>query len=437
MNVPPEYIDLPREDLIAIILDLKRQVRVLEEKLAKSQRPSRMPGTKPEEAPAQTEEKQRSARKHSFVRRRSEPTETIAHKPEQCPDCGTTLAGGWVQRTREVIELVLTKPSVTAHQLWARRCPVCEKRVIATPNLGAVVRGKQRLGVGLTSVVAYLRETLSLPVDRIVELLRTCFGVELSAGAVVACIQRVAEAGKSAVEALREAIRLSPVVHADETGWRENGKNGYIWSISTPDARAFSYGKRDTAAFHAALGEGFAGVLVSDFYAVYAQDAGTHQWCWAHLLRDLHDLRTLWPEDGHLAAWVTAVKAVYDRARETPLPPLWERGTVMRSFQWELERLCEPVADDDRGPQARLARRMLKHSGGLFTFVGTPGVPADNNAAERSLRHLVTSRKVSGGSRSSNGTEAKMTLASLFGTYRLRGINPITACRALLISPQP
>ena len=37
-------------------------------------------------------------------------------------------------------------------------------------------------------------------------------------------------------------------------------------------------------------------------------------------------------------------------------------------------------------------------------FVAEPDVPADNNPAERSRRHLVISRKVSGGTRSERGT---------------------------------
>ena len=69
-------------------------------------------------------------------------------------------------------------------------------------------------------------------------------------------------------------------------------------------------------------------------------------------------------------------------------------------------------------------------------FVAHPAVPADNNAAERSLRHLVTSRKISGGTRSQQGTNSKMALASLFGTWRATGLNPFLNCRQLLISPQ-
>ena len=68
--------------------------------------------------------------------------------------------------------------------------------------------------------------------------------------------------------------------------------------------------------------------------------------------------------------------------------------------------------------------------------VAHPEAPADNNGAERSLRHLVTSRKSSGGTRSPAGTATKMTLATLFGTWRLQGRNPLEECRALLASPQ-
>ena len=46
---------------------------------------------------------------------------------------------------------------------------------------------------------------------------------------------------EAAVEALKAAIRASPAVQADETGWRENGMNGSIWSVSTPSVRSYEY----------------------------------------------------------------------------------------------------------------------------------------------------------------------------------------------------
>ena len=54
-----------------------------------------------------------------------------------------------------------------------------------------------------------------------------------------------------------------------------------------------------------------AGVLVSDFYAAYNHYPGLKQRCWAHLLRDIHDLKGLYPEDAGLAQWAEAVHQVY------------------------------------------------------------------------------------------------------------------------------
>ncbi len=98
--------------------------------------------------------------------------------------------------------------------------------------------------------------------------------------------------------------------------------------------------------------------------------------------------------------------------------------------------LGQPFRHDPSATQAKLCRRMENHIRELFVFVAEPAAPSDNNAAERSLRHLVISRKISGGTRSERGTERKMTLASIFGAWRAQGLNPLAACRQLLISPQ-
>ena len=87
-------------------------------------------------------------------------------------------------------------------------------------------------------------------------------------------------------------------------------------------------------------------------------------------------------------------------------------------------------------PQAGLCQRMEHHLAELFVFVADPTVPPTSNAAERSLRHLVTCRKISGGTRSAEGTATKLTLASLFGTWRAQGLNPLEQCRHLLAAPQ-
>ncbi len=154
------------------------------------------------------------------------------------------------------------------------------------------------------------------------------------------------------------------------------------------------------------------------------------------MLRDIHDLRALYPDDAPLGRWADAVHDVYEKAKAFTLPSERPRRRAQLALEQRLLALCQPYRDDPSAVQAKLCRRVEKHIKELFVFVAEPETPPDNNAAERSRRHLVVSRKVSGGTRSPRGTETKMTLASAFGAWRAQGLNPRSVCRQLLISPQ-
>ena len=296
--------------------------------------------------------------------------------------------------------------------------------------------GRQRLGVNLISRIATLREEGRLPIRSIQWYLRTVHQLRLSVGAIVSAIHQTAQQAQPAVAAILDRIRASPVVHADETGWRQNGNNGYVWTFSTPTERYFLRRGRGKAVVDEALSESFSGVLVSDFYAAYHHYDGPKQRCWAHLLRDIHDLVALYPKDTALAQWAAAVHQLYVEARSFTHPQAQRRRTAQLAWERQLLVIGQPFLADPLALQGRLCRRIERHIKELFVFVAEPDVPSDNNPAERSLRHLVISRKVSGGTRSERGTESKMTLASVFGTWRARGLNPLAACRQLLTSPQ-
>ena len=194
------------------------------------------------------------------------------------------------------------------------------------------------------------------------------------------------------------------------------------------------------------------GVLVSDFYAADHHYDGPKQRCWAHpcssqgqaLRRDIHDLRVLYADDLQLVQWAEAVHQLYQQAKASTHPAEQQRRSAQLALERRLTALCLPCLDDPSAAQARLCRRVNNHSkslprtgcGELFVFVAHPEVPADNNAAERSLRPVVISRKISGGTRSTQGTETKMTLASIFSTWRAQDLNTLATCKQLLASPQ-
>ena len=127
---------------------------------------------------------------------------------------------------------------------------------------------------------------------------------------MVGTTRKGADKGQTELAGILERIQCSPVVHADETGWREEGHNGYVWTFSTPALRR----GRGKTVVDEVLGEEVGGVLVSDFYAAYHHYDGPKQRCWAHLLRDVHDLPAHYPQDHRLAQWADAVHQLYRRA---------------------------------------------------------------------------------------------------------------------------
>ena len=116
----------------------------------------------------------------------------------------------------------------------------------------------------------------------------------------------------------------------------------------------------------------------------------------------------LYPKDTSLAQWAAAV-------HQLSRPGLSPILSTTRRTAWPWSgrlAICQPFLADPLALQGRLCRRIERHIKELFVFVAEPDVPSDNNPAERSLRHVVISRKISGGTRSERGTESKMTLAS-------------------------
>jgi hypothetical protein len=423
--------------LAARMGELALRVRELEERQPPT-RPPGLAGNRIEPARPAQAKRPRKKRAVNRARVRMVPTAREVHALAQCPGCGRALGGGSVAWTREVLELPPPAPvRVTAHVYLKRHCAHCRRTWTPAADLAGVVAGQSRLGVGLVSTSATLRAVGRWPLDTIRWYLATFHDLRLSVGALVQARKRVADAGADLIAGIRRQIGRSAVVHADETGWRENGQNGSVWSFSTPEARYFTRAGRNKEVVGEVLGDRFDGVLVSDFYAGYDHDPGVQQRCWAHLLRDADDLARRHPTDPALAAWVAGLHDLYAQAtafaRGTAAPP--DRRQAKRRYETLLLAHCPPVPAPDQSPQRVLCQRVRDYLPALFEFVLDPAIPATNNAAERSLRHLVTCRKISGGTRSEEGTATKMALATLFGTWRAEGRNPFTACRQLLAEP--
>jgi transposase len=437
--------ELTREELVELVLKLHETVQVQAERISElEEQISKLNGSKskPDWVKANVPKKEKGSRKkrsQSFARKRLPPTEVVYHAFDTCPDCGRKLSGGTVKSRHQVIDIPETPIIVTDHCFVERYCGVCHKR--HTPDasvvLGDIVVGKKSTGISLMSLIAYLKIVCRVPVSLIKKLLSSLYGFEVSKGEICELLHEVARMGQDEYANILNKVRGSPVVHGDETGWREDGVSGYVWSFSTPQQRFLLYRhSRASSVVKEVLGDEFTGALVSDFYGAYNIYDGIKQRCWVHLLRDMKDLAEKHAGDTSVVAWVNTIYDVYHRAKETVNAGYSdvERCRLRQNFECELLDLAQPYLKDKKAPQRVLAQRIDRFLGELFTFVQCPEVPSENNAAERAVRPTVIARKVSGGTRSPRGSETNSILRSLFETWSLQGCNALEGCKQMIMT---
>src|SRR5713101_8574083 len=193
------------------------------------------------------QEEQKKARKkrdgrHNRARPRSTPTQIVEHRLVTCPACHVRLGGVSLARSREVIDVPPPPPvEVTEHRIYKGWCAGCQHWYEAPVDFHDQVVGQGRIGVRLASLIATLRTVMRLPIRQIQAYLLTLHGIRISIGEIVELLHRIKDQMQPQLETLKREIRASPAVQADETGWREDGLNGYIWSVSTPSVRYYEY----------------------------------------------------------------------------------------------------------------------------------------------------------------------------------------------------
>ena len=350
---------------------------------------------------------------HEPSRRELLPPEQVDqiedHWPAVCEECKATLPGELRAEVGEparyqVTELPRVQAHVTEHRLHSQFCECCGHATEAV--LPGVVPGGA-FGPRLRAVIALCAGRYRLSKRVTQELLSDVLGVELALGSVCNVERQVSEALAAPVEEAREFVRQQPVVHADETGWREDKGRAWLWTATTALVTVFQIAKsRGAVVAKQMLGEAFAGFLVVDRWAAY-EWTELRQLCWAHLLRDFQGFvdrggtGALLGEK--LLAQARTMFELWHRVRDKTL--------TRRTFQHRMKPIEKRILRLLRKAQLRaetrtagMAREILDRRNYLWTFVDTDGVEPTNNAAERAIRPAVLWRKGSFGTDSANGS---------------------------------
>ena len=367
------------------------------------------------------------------------PAPLDASGQPSCPHCNTQLSG--VKRHRRIVEdLVPAQVITSCYHTTSGYCPSCrrqvETRAEEQPPPADLPHGQ--LGLNALATAAVMRVCYRLPLRQITRLFAQVPGLKLSPAAVVKQLRRLSRWLEGQYERLKLALRAAGVVHADETGWRTDGRNHYLWTLTNATHTLYHVDRsRSGKVIVGLLGKSFGhqggGKLVSDFYSAYDRVGGRQQKCLAHLLRELRDTTAKRPPlKGH--PFFRRCKRLVREMLELKRRRNQLRARDYRHRVGLLERRLGRLKDQswDDADANRLAKRLHKHRQQLTTFLHEAEVDGTNNAAEGALRPAVVMRKITGGSRSSQGARAWSILASVMRTAEQQGRDVLDTIKTLL-----
>ena len=221
-------------------------------------------------------------------------------------------------------------------------------------------------------------------------------------------------------------LRTCLIVHADETGWRNNGGKAYGWIFANTELAAFLFrSTRGSKVPFEVFGKDPLNInLITDRYRGYDPLKLNRQYCYVHLLRDLKTLEKEFPDDPEVAAFSAALKPLLAKAiaMYKSKMALADYAIAATAIKDDIMTVCNKEANHPGIQQFQNIFR--KHPERMFQWVKSTDIPAENNFAERGVRQSVIARKISFGSQADRGMLTRELLMTFLYTARIRGLDP-------------
>jgi len=372
----------------------------------------------------------------------------IVPAPEVCPHCACTDLTPVDDIKDHVQEDIVLQPRthVTNFRHHQALCPKCNRPVVQAAA-GELLNC--HIGPTTKAAAVFLRYGLRIPYRKVRELFDVFFDMPFVPASAMAFDRTATRKGKPLYEDLKEKVRASSSVHADETYWRQDGIGHFVWYAGNDDLALFHIDRhRSSQVAQSILGDDFSGVLNTDGYAAYnGVNAKQRQTCLAHLIRKSKEIRqeillkkpqfqdkeslrfcsslstslTKACQIGHKFNGID-IEQNHADTFETRLYSLIDTICSRKLAEKKAETLRQRLLDPDREYNR------------LFTFLKHPDVQPTNNQAEQSLRNIVIFRKICFGTRSQQGSLSHSVLPSLLLTAKRQGQHPLGFFKTLFTS---
>jgi len=464
---------LDKEDLISIILVLQQQVKELQQtiaaqaaeiqklrdQLAKNSRNSGKPPSsdglkKPRPRNLRTKTGRRSGgqkgHKGHTLEMTENPDHIEVHPVSRCPHCAADLEDIEPCRLerRQVFDIPPVRIEVTEHQAEIKVCSQCGNEVKG--GFPAQVTQSVQYGPRIKAQTSYLNTYQLIPWARTCELLGDFYGHTPAEALVQEANAAVADTIAPSLEATKQQLIQSDVVHFDESGLRVEAHLNWLHVACTDYLTYYIVHPKRGQDGMTAMGilPAFAGRAVHDGWRSYLTfDNCQHALCNAHLLRDLLFIVEQYEQDWaeEMFKLLLDIKATVDAAPADQTSLASER---LAHFEHRYDELIAqglaanpPPADPPpkkrgrrkQSPPKNLLDRFQEHKSKILAFMYDFRVPFDNNLAERDVRMVKVKQKVSGAFRTRAGAETFCAIRSYISTVRKHELNVIDAIHGALI----
>ena len=333
----------------------------------------------------------------------------------KCEHCGCKNLKKKAPHIFQQVELPEIKPFVTQIELEKATCCECNKNLTAPfPK----EYNNSSFGPNLISFIGVCSSVYRMSKRTTQILLKTLCNIEISIGSIPAMERKVSEGLKSSYNALADKINKSKVAYVDETSFRQCAKTHYVWTATTKqEALIRILPRRNLESLDAIRPRSHPGITVTDRYQVYAYRR--HQYCLAHIKRDFKKYSERAGPDKEIGS-----RALFELKEIFVACRMSCRKTMQQHIYYRKKKLQDILYDalaNGSKPFAGFADRLLNQFHKLFLFTRYPGVECTNNAAERTLRHIVLWRKTSYGTQSNEGSRFMERAVSIWMTLKKQG----------------
>jgi len=342
---------------------------------------------------------------------------------KECKFCGKKLSGIQNVRARTITDIEI-KIKNTQYVIHGRYCKNCGK--IVEPEIQDALPNA-RFSLKLMLLIMLMKIGIRIPSNKITEFFGI-LGLEISDGEIYCILDQLKNAFGNYYETLVEKMQEAATKHIDETSWRNNGINNWLWIFINKEVALYVIQQRRSSEVpKKVLGNQKDKFITTDRFSAYNQlveDSGClQQVCWTHLLRNSKDLAKHYSEAKYIHK---RMKFIFRKAKE---------GTEKEKLLYWIDLISNRKYHGTEVPKF-VKSICRKHKEDLFRFVDNPEVEPTNNLAERGLRHAVVMRKISGGSRSTKGAETTAKLLSVMQTIKMQEGNIIDNMINLLQNPK-